>query len=678
MQAQGSRLVLLSFLMLFVELTLIRLTSANFMYLAFFSNFILMASFLGIALGFLRTEKGNHLFFCAPLLLLIVVYACQQFSFEYQINMNTAIDDLSYEVKAFSIHSLPIVLTLPCLFIAVTAVMFAFASGTAKAFRTLPPLKAYRLEILGSLLGVIAFTILSLLNATPFIWGLCICLLYVVAQWQHKLIMLLQLPILCLLLAAMHIEAAAPMHFWSPYYKVALLPYSHGRYAVDVNGAPQQFIESVAQKKHYKPFYFYPYQHLAPQHALNNVLVIGAGTGGDVAVALAQGAKHVDAVEIDPQLLALGKALHPNQPYTDPRVSTYVNDGRAFLEQSKQRYDLIILALTDSMMLVTHQSSLRLENYLLTQEGFQAAREHLAADGVFSMYNYYRNSWIVDKLGNMLQSTFGRAPCLDTESEVNHWLSVFTVSANQNALRCPSQWQLQNEVLPEQATDNRPFFYMQMHELTAMYILSLVFIFITAVSSFKLAGCSFRQMRPHLDLMLMGCAFLLLETKNIINFALLFGTTWLVNSLVFFGILLTIYLATLTTERLRGHHTTVLFILLLATLLLNWLIPPHWLLNFNAALRLTLAIALAFTPIYLANLLFAARFRKSENSGDAFAANLFGAILGGLLEYSSLLIGYQNLLIVVAVIYTLAVMLSRRYQPKIMPTTKYSGAETYS
>ena len=139
------RLIQYSFLMLFVELTLIRFTSASFMYLAFFSNFILMASFLGIAAGFLRAEKSFNLFQLAPVILAVLIYLCHRYHFEYQINLDTTIDDLNYDIPALSKHALPIIMTLPGIFIAVTLLMAAFANGTAEAFRSLPPLPAYRL-----------------------------------------------------------------------------------------------------------------------------------------------------------------------------------------------------------------------------------------------------------------------------------------------------------------------------------------------------------------------------------------------------------------------------------------------------------------------------------------------------------------------------------------------------
>jgi spermidine synthase len=88
-----------------------------------------------------------------------------------------------------------------------------------------------------------------------------------------------------------------------------------------------------------------------PGNPLGNVLIIGAGTGDDVANALLKGARHIDAVEIDPRLHQLGRQLNPDHPYQDPRVSVHINDGRAFLERTHTKYDMILFALPDSLTL---------------------------------------------------------------------------------------------------------------------------------------------------------------------------------------------------------------------------------------------------------------------------------------------------------------------------------------
>jgi hypothetical protein len=157
----------------------------------------------------------------------------------------------------------------------------------------------------------------------------------------------------------------------------------------------------------------------------------------------------------------------------------------------------------------------------------------------------------------------------------------------------------------------------------------------------------------------MGAAFMLLETKNIVQFALLFGTTWLVNSLVFAGVLVAVYLAVETASRVRLPRPWLLYCALIAALALTWVVPQESLVGLPIVPRFLAGCALAFAPIYLANLIFAQRFSGVETAGAAFAANLLGAMVGGALEYVALITGYRFLLIVIGVFYGLAFLTSR-------------------
>ena len=173
-------------------------------------------------------------------------------------------------------------------------------------------------------------------------------------------------------------------------------------------------------------------------------------------------------------------------------------------------------------------------------------------------------------------------------------------------------------------------------------------------------GGPFRSMRPYADLFFMGAAFLLLETKNVATFALLFGTTWLVNALVFAGVLVIVLAAVETERRIRTPSLPVVFAGIALSLAVAYVVRPDWLLPLPFVPRLVVAVVLAFLPIYLANIAFAKRFKEAADSQAAFAINIMGAIVGGCLEYAALLTGYGNLLIVVGVIYGLAFTLKPR------------------
>ena len=118
-------------------------------------------------------------------------------------------------------------------------------------------------------------------------------------------------------------------------------------------------------------------------------------------------------MEIDPRILQLGRQHNPDHAYQDPRVTTHVNDGRAFLQSTHKKYDLILFALPDSLALVNGASQIRLESFLFTQQALESVREHLKPDGGFAMYNYYRENWLIDRLAGTAATVFGHTPCVD-------------------------------------------------------------------------------------------------------------------------------------------------------------------------------------------------------------------------------------------------------------------------
>jgi hypothetical protein len=643
-----ARLVLLSFLMLFVELALIRWTGSNVIYLSYFSNFVLLGSFLGIGVGFLRSGSKAELFpRAAPLLAVFVIF----------VRLFPAVVDRSGTQLLYfggQPSGLPIWVMLPAIFLATALIMAMIADGVAKTFATFDPLEAYRLDIVGSLLGIAAFSFLAFLDSPPAVWGIIVALCFAALVVRRaSLIVGLQVGVaLVLLVSMLWGESMAPNTSWSPYYKVSLDPYSGGRYRVSVNGIPHQEIESTSARRRTEPLYFAPYQHIRDD-SLARVLVIGAGTGSDVAIALGQGAKRVDAVEIDPQLYALGKQLHPDHPYQDARVHVYIDDGRAFLERSDQRYDLILFALPDSLTLVAGQSSLRLESYLFTQEAIQVARDHLTRRGVFAMYNFYREPWLIDRLAGTLSRVFGHRPCIDTTGTVGHF-AVLTTSVDPADVSCGSVWRPSVRDVPPPATDDHPFIYLRTRAIPSIYLLTLGLILFVSVLAVRMGAGRLRNMRPYLDLFFMGAAFLLLETKNVVQFALLFGTTWFVNALVFGGVLLSVLAAIEVARRFHLAHPSRLYALLVAVLLVAWTVSPASLLSLSILPRFLAAVAIAFGPIFVANLIFAQRFRDVGSSVVAFGANLLGAMVGGVLEYAGLVVGYRALLLVVAALYLLA------------------------
>jgi hypothetical protein len=713
-----ARLVFASFLMLFVELALIRWVTANNVYVTKATNFVLLASFLGVGIGFLsagrgsrapgaaspegspgvaeaagspgvagaagspggggalrrlharrppatwlrrdrlRWAAGDRLRWAArdylrwsPLALLALV----AFVLRYPVMLVTVSGRYPYRGLGGS-PALPQPLSLTVIFLLTVAVMAGIGQGVARVFTGFRPLTAYRLDVAGSLAGIAVFSLLSFLDLPPAAWGaIAGCGLVVVAapgiRWW-------QLAAVAGMVALLALESAQPQQEWSPYNKLTV--HVHGNPArralyVTANNIPYQAARSLPVLRAEKPFYFYPYRHIG-RASLGDVLIIGAGTGNDAAVALAEGARHVDAVEIDPLLLKIGDR-HPDHPYQSPRVTTHVADGRAFLQDTARHYNLILFALPDSLTALAGQSALRLESYLLTEQSVAAARAHLAPGGEFAMYNYYA-PFLQDRYATTIKQVFGRTPCDELGPPLGgRRLAVLTVRLGGPVPRCASYWH--GPPVPP-ATDDHPFPYLASNEIPAPYLWMLGAILAGSLVLVRAGGGRLRQMGRYTDLAFMGAAFLLLETKNIVQFALLFGSTWFVNSLVFAGVLAAVYLAAETASRTRLPRPAVLYLALATALALAWVVPQEQLLGLPVVPRFLASCALAFAPVFLANLVFAQRFAQAEASGTAFAANLLGAMVGGTLEYLALITGYRFLLVVIGVLYGLAFLAGRR------------------
>jgi hypothetical protein len=649
------RLVLLSFLLLFLELALIRWTGENIVHLSFFTNFVLLGSFLGIGLGFLRANRRLNLFPYAPIALAGLVAFIRFFPVE----LKSSTGNLIY-FGPLQTSGPPREVVLGLIFIAVAAVMACVAEGVARTFKRFEPLEAYRFDLLGSVLGIVGISVLSLLGAPSVAWGAVVAVVLIGLEATGRTQMwlrVLQVVALGSVLVLLTFESFATGITWSPYYKIKTerSASAGGQAFVSVNGVPHQANLHNDQN----PLYTLVYNPLVHKQ-LNNVLVIGAGGGNDVSVALARGARHVDAVEIDPQIQQIGKETHPDHPYNDPRVEVHINDGRAFLEQTNRRYDLILLALTDSITLVPGQGSVRLESFLFTKQAFESARAHLKPHGVFAMDNFYRETWLRDRLAGTLKQVFGQAPCIGQVGLGGTFFTVLVDAPNRADIQCATVWKPAGAV-PAPSTDDHPFPYLRTASLPSLYVYTNLLILAVSLVLVRVVGGRLRAMGGYLDLFFMGVAFLLLETKNVVQYALLFGTTWFVNALVFLGILLTVLFAVEVSRRVTFRRPARLYLFLLASLVVAWAVPQSSLLSLPTVPRFIAATALAFAPVFIANLVFTQRFKAVSSSTTAFAANLLGAMVGGLLEYAALVFGYRALLIVVAAAYGLAFFFGRSY-----------------
>jgi SAM-dependent methyltransferase len=530
-------------------------------------------------------------------------------------------------------------------------------------FYRLPRLEAYRYDLVGSLIGIVVFTGLAFLDAPPLVWFVIIGVLYVTLLGKPGASVSVALLIALVLMFVYPLRHDKGV-FWSPYYQVTTIAETDSlgspAWQVQVNGIPHQRLTSAATREKEEPWYSQPY--LQVPRPPQNVLIVGAGTGTDVAIALARGAKHVDAVEIDPTLLRFGRQHNPNHVYQDRRVTAHINDGRAYLQSTHKKFDLVLFALPDSLTLVSGASSLRLESYLFTIQAVRSARSHLAPGGAFAMYNFYREAWLVDRLAGTLDTAFGHPPCLSESADAPNRAVILAglTPADQN---CQQIWQ-RTSATPPPATDDKPFLYLEHSRVPSLYVRTLGLILLASLLAVLAVLLStpgaarrsdrlerLRYMWSYRDLFLLGAAFLLLETKNVTGFALLFGTTWLVNAFVFGGVLLAVLAAVEVTRKWPTPPLPVMYGLLVGGLALAWVVPASWLLSVPMVLRVPVAIVIAFLPIFAANVIFSKRFAATEHPTIAFATNLLGAMLGGSLEYLALAFGYRALLVIAGILY---------------------------
>jgi SAM-dependent methyltransferase len=644
-----ARLISISFLLLFVQLALIRWVGSNVLHLSYFSNFVLLGSFLGIGIGFLRGTSRRDLFPWAALALTALVAFVRFFPVDVRVEGDNLI---FFTIDGLASSGPPQWVTLPVIFLAVATATAFLAQGNARYFARFEPLTAYRLDILGAIGGIVAFSVVSILGAPPVVWGLVVALgLVVLTPLRRVADVARTVAPLVVLVGLLGAESLAAGTSWSPYYKVEVE--EAGVPIISVNGVPHQIIFEAQTGL----FYDTVYDQL-PDRELGRVLIVGAGSGNDVATALAMGAEKVDAVEIDPRLAQLGRERHPDRPYQDDRTEVIVDDGRAFLERTDRTYDLILFALPDSITLVSGQSSLRLESFLFTVEAIESARDRLSPGGAFAMYNYYREPWLRDRLAGTVAEVFGSTPCMESPDGS---LTIIVASADDDALRCTGSWVAVTDPVPEPATDDRPFPYLLGRSLPGFYLATIGLILAVSYLAVRTTSGPLRQMTPYRDLFFMGAAFLLLETKHVVQFSLLFGTTWFVNALVFAGVLLSVLAAIEVAQRWQPRASARLYLALLVALVVAFLVPGSALLQLPVVPRFVVAVSLAFAPIFIANLLFASRFRNVDNSTSAFGANLLGAMVGGLMEYGALVVGYRALLVLVAVLYGAAFLSGRRF-----------------
>ncbi len=165
-----------------------------------------------------------------------------------------------------------------------------------------------------------------------------------------------------------------------------------------------------------------------------------------------------------------------------------------------------------------------------------------------------------------------------------------------------------------------------------------------------------RKVRPSGQMFFLGAGFMLLETKGVVHMALLFGSTWMVNSIVFFSILSMILLSNLYVLAIRPRRLWPYFVLLIAALFASSVLPMSSFLALPGPAKVIASCSLVYLPVFFAGVIFATAFRDSNQPDVDFGSNIGGIILGGLSEYLSLMLGFNHLLWVAIAFYLLAAL----------------------
>lgn len=658
-------LFLISFAGLFFEIMMIRWVASEFRIFAFFKNLILMSSLVGLGVGFsLAREKVNH-FRLFPILVSIfsiIINVGSQKLF-LLINYPGTGEEHIWSINNTMSHSITTVLfygSLIFIFFFNMALFVGPGQLTGRLMGKLKPLRAYSVNVVASLLGIGFFSLLSALSLPPVWW---FCAGFAVVAWFFR-----KSPawgavnaVFVAIAILFFLQNSRLDVVWSPYYKIQTMPFE----AYDSAGKPHNaglshfvngsgFINTIDMRKKPYPDYLarYDLKYNLPYRIkkAETVLIVGSGTGNNAAAAIRNGAKYVDAVEIDPGIVRIGKERHPEKPYTNPGVHVYVNDARNFFHKTDKKYDMVVFGLLDSHTLFSSMSSVRLDNFVYTLESIREVKSLLKPDGVLALDFAIGKPWIGERMAQMLTEVFGREP-------LSTMYGVFITGPGVDFKKWADSPEFKNPIYHSgkaaPATDNWPYLYLSKPQIPQAYIMPLLLIL--GLCAALVLRISPEARHPKWRFFFLGSGFLLVEFKSMTEAALLFGSTWIVNSAVIAGILVMALCANAYISKKNEPNEKLFYLLLFAALALNYFVPVKEFLGDSGYLLKSAVCGLFLAlPMLFAGMIFASSLKKTNRVELAFSSNMLGAMLGGLMEYSSLALGISQLYAVAAVFYLLS------------------------
>jgi hypothetical protein len=665
-------------LSLFIELAVIRWQGTVFEFFAFYKNFTLLACFAGLGIGYsLGARDRTPLAAVVPLLLWQFAFligfrfgmpdwalaSVRNLPFQEQLNMGVnVLTTFAEGVATYWFLSVAFVMT--------ALAFLPIGQVCGRLMRRRTNLRAYGLNLLGSLVGVGLTFVVSYLWTPPIVWfGLSFAVLLLFYPRRHAPLLLAT----ALGIAGLVVLAWPVTPLWhriySPYQLLELGQTPRGYLEIRAAGHYYQRVHNLArpealdaETRRIRNYYDLPYRvYGAPA----DVAVVGAGSGNDVAAAVRSKAVRIDAIEIDPAIMAAGRAGHPEHPYDQPQVRAIVNDARTFLSNSNWHYDMIVYGLLDSHTLLSHASSVRLDSFVYTVEGFRAARARLKNEGVLALSFALITPQMGRKIHRMLEAAFdGQAPTC-VEGRYDHSVTFFQGAARGVQLppevleelgfqECTSRFA--DPAIPaDLSTDDWPFFYMPQRTYPVSYLAMIGLVLVLSLG--LIVSFSESPTRGNLPFFLLGAGFMLVETKGITEMGLAFGNTWQVIGIVIAGILVMAFLANWVVQLLKIERPLVPYLLLLASLAVGLWVTRSGGLGFTAAGQLGTVIVLT-SPLFFSGIVFSSLIATTRGITGAMSANLFGAMCGGLLEYNAMYFGFQFLYWLAAGLYAAAFLLT--------------------
>ena len=667
---------------LYMELMIIRWHASCFQVFAYFKNISLLACFLGLGIGYARGSKrpvATSLVLPGLAVQFAMLYVLRFTTLQTQLN-NPVSEQWTFGLATgHNPRQLAIVYGFLIILFLFNVLCFIPLGHLASALmlRT-RRLVAYSWNLVGSLAGIAIFTGLSFLWAPPSVWLVLAALGMLAFLWRGRRSLVAPSVVsAALALAVLGISFDPSLvDVYSPYQIISCQTQANGPAWLQVNHVYYQRMVDLsghtplddARMKAADLYYNFPYKFMPAPH---DVLIVGAGTGNDVAAALRNGAQHVDAVEIDPAILRYGKRLHPEHPYADPRVRAIVDDARTFIRHTDNRYDLIVYGLLDSHTLLSTVSNVRLDSFVYTVEGLREARAHLKDNGLMALTFCVLSQPAAKKLYLMTKEAFD-------EQEPRVFLVQFDggymylngpglraadAPANLPAREVTARLR-DNPVRADVSTDDWPFLYMPVRQYPISYLAMILVLLVVSL-------LAVRQLLPGTArgfsavCFFLGAGFMLIETKGITELGLTFGNTWQVVAVVIAGILIMAFLANLLRMRVGSVSPFVSYGLLGGMLVVGLLIPES---AFGALPPLVAKLArtaLLTVPLFFSGLAFSSELAGMVTIPVALSSNLLGSMAGGLIEYNSMYFGFKKLYLFALGLYALAFVasLARRLLP---------------